>query len=109
MKVKPPAVPTPEWTEAEKKRLRFRHGCEFLVNVRSDGAKLFGGFFAIVPRLQCHKKQCVVSGLRLAQQTEAQHRRVILDTRRLRQNFLTRLQYSEVRGSEAALGSCTLI
>src|ERR1035438_8356571 len=105
MKVNPPAVPTPAPVSKDEetpprraharngwrrksKSLRFRQRCQFLVKTRPEGAVLFVGFLALAPRFQGDKEQGVVSGLRLAQQTETQHGRIIFDPRRLRQNGL---------------------
>src|SRR2546430_2130256 len=75
--------------------------------MRLDGFVLLLGLFPLIPGLKGDEEKCVVSALDLAEQTEADHGRRILDARGLLQNsldLLAEIICSIERGSERKLG-----
>src|SRR2546430_6940459 len=63
----------------------FRNGGEFLIDALLDGLKLLIARLAVVPRLQGHEKEGVVTSAHEAKQTEANHASGVLNARRVGQ------------------------
>ena len=61
---------------------------QFAVDVLVDRGDLLGGFGALAPGLEGHKKEGVVGGLHLAQETETLDRCAVFDAGRAPDDFL---------------------